>query len=188
MKKVISMLLIFTLIVGLYGCGATSENNPSNKSSGLTISALQKICKEADDDLVFKKTHTENGYNFHYANNSSVTKIEYSGEADEQENIKAIKIVNSEVETSKLKNTAELNKILNKTSDDLTMNDLRVLYCFIGVANLREAFGADDSSLSVQEVANLFAKSGSTMSVGDWTIEAQVEGTGTVIISATYAW
>ena len=76
MKKAISILLVFTMIIGIYGCGtATNEN----KGSGLTISALQQIFNESDDKLVFEKKQVENGYSFEYKKDSSVTKIEYSG-------------------------------------------------------------------------------------------------------------
>lgn len=180
MKKLISLVLVMVLVFSFVGC--------ASKSSGLTINTLQKTFQASDNsELVFQKTPTAKGYSFQYANKNSVTDIAYSGEADSEENVISFKIVNSNVETTKLKNASELSKILKKSSSSMTMGDLRIGYCCMQVVTLRQAFGATDSEIPVQEIADLFAGNRSSMSVGNWTIKARIEGTGTVVITATFS-
>lgn len=179
MKKLISLALVMVLVFSFVGC--------ASKSSGLTINALQKTLQSSDSELVFQKTQTAKGYSFQYTNKNSVTDIAYSGEADSEENVFSFKIVNSNVETTKLKNADELSKILKKSSGSMTRDDLRIGYCCMQIVTLRQAFGATDSDIPVQEIADLFAGNRSSMSVGDWTIKARIEGTGTVVITATFS-
>lgn len=183
MKKGIGILLIFAMIIGSYGCGTAVKEE---KNSGLTISALQQIFKESDDELVFQKSQAENGYSFQYKKDNSVTKIEYSGEADAEENVTSIKIVNSDVMVNILRDKSELEKTLTKTAEKMTINDLRVGYCFLELTNLLNACGADTSNISVQEIVDFFTNN-STMSVEGWTIKADIENESTVIISAYYS-
>lgn len=179
MKKLISLVLVMVLVFSFVGC--------ASKSSGLTINTLQKTFQASDSELVFQKTPTAKGYSFQYANKNSVTDIAYSGKADSEENVISFKIVNSNVETTKLKNANELSKILKKSSSSMTRYDLRIGYCCMQVVTLRQAFGATDSNIPVQEIADLFAGNRSSMSVGNWTIKARIEGTGTVVITATFS-
>ena len=176
MKKIISFVLLMVLLISITGC--------SSKGSGLTIDALQQALQESDSDLSFQKTKSGTGYEFHYTDNSSVLNIEYTGNADSKENVTSIKIVNSEVPVSALKSTTELTKILSKNASQLTRNDLRAMYCYLAALNLCQAFDGKDSTLSVTDFVNLFP--GYTIMKGNWIIRADIEGSDTVIISATY--
>lgn len=177
MKRFISIILIMVLMLSIAGC--------AGKRSGLTIDALQQVLRESDSDLVLQKTQTETGYSFQYKDNSTVLNIAYSGEADAKRNVQSIKIVNYDVPVSSIRNTEKLNQILSKSESQITMNDLRVMYCYIAVLNLCEAFEGKDCTLSVQDFVNLFP--GYSITKGNWTIKGQIEGSSTVVISATYS-
>lgn len=178
MKKAVSLVLMIIIVLSICGC---------SKASGLTIDALQQKFVKMDDGLAFEKTKTESGYSFHYKKDNGITAVEYSGEADAKENVTAIKIVNSDVDTGILKDKSKLSKTTTKSAGAMTMNDLRVVECVLQVQYLREAFGANDGDTSVQSFLDFFTQDNSTMTVGDWTIRMDIEGEDTVVISASYS-
>lgn len=189
MKKIITTFICLVLAFLLVSCNNAS--NVKNNASNVKIDALEDALASVflDRERSFEKTKTNSGYSFNYEESSFVCDIECSGIADEKENVSSVTITNNDVDTSILTDFNQLSKTMSKSSDQLSMRDIRAGNCVLEVWLLMDAFGYDSSSETESEAiitaSSLF--NGETITVGKWTISAEFRlSSNQVVIDASY--
>lgn len=187
-KAVMMLIVLFAAIPLMFGCGK-SDLEPEQKNR-VSIDAMQAAFAEVDDELHFEKVTNAEGYTFSYHSDSLTSKLTYQGNADENENINSVMIIHENVRTEWLIDSIQLMKIMSKSGDDMTLNDVRIGNCVITFITLNNLFEEGSNDLSVEQIinqcTNLFR--GSTLTVGNWEITASLDSAnGVATINAVYA-
>ncbi|MBR3032218.1 MAG: hypothetical protein IKH92_04275 [Clostridiales bacterium] len=185
MKKQRQMVqIIVTILVCSFVFSACSK---SKKTSGLKITSIESALSETSlDSIKFSKKKSDDGYTFDAKDPSSLYDISYSAVADSKENISSITIINKDVNTSYLTD-GDAFKELMKTRD-FRLAELKAAICSMQVMQLEEAFGKDTHSMTendwISELQPLFQ--GKKITVGEWTIEAEVDKSGETVVIKAY--
>lgn len=182
MKKALATLIIIMLSIGLFSCGSNNGRNNEIK-----IETFEQ--ELADEGWTFTISEKDGGYSFEHSEESWVSKRLYSGLADKNKNVKSITITNENVDTDYLSSYTKLIKVISKTSDEMTANDIRIAFCLMEFWHLEKAISPASTPNTLTEAyikeAHSFLKGG-TVYLEGWTIKSTVDySNGTIVITAS---
>ncbi len=173
---------IAQIIVILLVCSFVfaSCSNSKKSSSNLNISKVESAL-----GIEFTETKEDDGYSYKAKDSQNLFDISYSAIADSEKNVSSITITNKGVDTSILTDKKTFEKLMN--ADDFTMKELKAATCALEVMKLMDAFGLDgstDKDEVISELAALFQ--GEKITVGKWTIEANVDKSSEIVVINAY--
>ena len=165
-----AILLSILLMLLCSSCGKSGKNS----GSGLTINAVEaKLSK--DEEWSFEKELIDNDYySFKYTLDTYTQNIEYTGSANKNECVYYLHIKYNDLNLNKLKSQDQIAEICRKTSDQLTISDLRVLVAvydtWVLLGLFDQYYGTSTLQTVLPTIVSIF--NGSRKTVGGWTVEA----------------
>ncbi len=185
MKRLLCLLLTLVCCITVFAAcnnGGAADTTPKEPEKlSITVESFQSF-------FGFAPTMTPDGSNYTFSQKTN--SATYSGKANSKQGITEFQIVFSDVGPDPrmyLQSVSSMNKILNKSSGQLTMSDIKALGIFADVLSAYGAVGGNDITNNDQCAPLLEAiANGNALSVGGWTITVKInDADETVTISVT---
>lgn len=175
MKKVTLVFLAIVLCLSMAAC--------SEKSSGISITALETKLKDSDSDFYFEVTESGDGYSF--TGKGSDEDMECSGTTDDEKNLKTITITHYDVPVNTVCDANELERIAETDWNHWTLSDLDAIGVFADLLTIYNLIDTPESEETPEANLYGFFENNETIELNGWKISSEIND-GTVKINAVF--